>query len=150
MAAWGSCAEFAEEGVGRERWCSCVDSRLQVDRWVRAGEIEDWGEALRGVDGREDGRSEGSRTVDELLERESVVAAEMRSRKLGKMKTGNWEDSREDGRDGRFPWWRMEERDREEGEGRDEAFSVEEGEGCFPWWRMEEGDRGRRGRSWRR
>ena len=43
---------------------------------------------LRGVDGREDGRSKGSRTVDELLERELVVAAEMRSRKLGKMKTG--------------------------------------------------------------
>ena len=47
-AAWGSCAEFAEEGVGRERWCTCVDSRLQVDRWVWAGEIEDWGEAFEG------------------------------------------------------------------------------------------------------
>ena len=36
-----------------------------------------------------------------------------------------------DGRDGRFPWWRVEEGDREEGEGRDEAFSVEEGGGMF-------------------
>ena len=38
---------------------------------------------LRGVDGREDGRSEGSRTVDELLERESVVAVEMKKSEIG-------------------------------------------------------------------
>ena len=54
----------------------------------RQGKLKIGERRLRGVDGREDGRSEASRTVDELLERESVVAAKMRSRKLGKMKTG--------------------------------------------------------------
>ena len=106
---------------------------------------------LRGVDGREDGRSEGSRTVNELLERESVVAAEMKKSEIGEDKIrklggfaggtvgtgvflgGGWR--REIGKKGkvgmrRFPWKRE--------------------EGCFPWWRMEEGDRGGRGRSWRR
>ena len=127
-------------GRARNSWKKAWGERGGVRALIRGcrstvgcgqGKLKIGERRLRGVDGREDERSEGSRTVDELLERESVVAAEMRSQKLGKMKTGNWEDSREDGRDGRFPWWRMEERDREEGEGRDEAFSVEEGGGMF-------------------
>ena len=38
----GSCAEFAGEGMWRERRCPCVDLGLRVDRWAQAGEIERW------------------------------------------------------------------------------------------------------------
>ena len=48
--------------MGRERWCSCVDSRLQVDRWAQAAEIEDWGNSRQG--------SWGNREEEQAHERE--------------------------------------------------------------------------------
>ena len=41
----------------------------KLDSAVGDGKLTIGERRLRGVDGREDGRSEGSRTVDELLER---------------------------------------------------------------------------------